>query len=132
MCAGKRIVLGMATKKACVESCADRSVQAVCDFGKRGSIRGLRYFSWFHRLFDILDSLTITFEQDNRVLLTEIDLWLSMQEASKHGLYRAQYAALNNVLCFPFLETYNRLARILLWLLSIYLSIIPFNVNIKV
>lgn len=108
MCAGKRIVLGMATKKARVDSCADRFVQAVCDFGKRGSIRGLRYFLWFLRLFDILDSLTLTFEQDNRVLLTETDLWLSVQEASKHGLCRAQCAALSNVLCFPFLETYNR------------------------
>ena len=46
-------------------------------------MRGLQYFQCFVRLLDVLNSLMIAFEQDNRVLLTEIDLWLYMHVTNK-------------------------------------------------
>lgn len=51
--------------------CAD-----IDDLGRHCGIRGLQYFPCFVRSLGVLNTLMIASEQDNRVLLTEIDLWL--------------------------------------------------------
>lgn len=62
-------------------------------------------------MLDVLNTLIIAFEQDNRVLLTEIDLWLYAHVTHKCFLeiQSLTIQALRNMLyvCF-FLETYNR------------------------
>lgn len=74
----------MVTKKAaCVGICHYCFVLTISDFGKHCGILGLQYFQCFVRLLNILISLMIAFEQDNRVLLTETDLWPYVDVANK-------------------------------------------------
>lgn len=78
MCSGKNCS-GMVTKKAACMGTFHYCLHRLSMTWKAFWHERLQYFQCLVRLWGILNSLMMAFEQDDKVMLTEINLWLFVQ-----------------------------------------------------